>query len=177
MPNVTVFVKLEYTDAYWTSVLLTARLFRKLLYIFGFMGVLLVDLFVLASFRPRPEQDWYQMLENGRPLLWVFGLPILLVFVLPLLSARKAIADERLKRGIQYQFSDAGIHVESCVAKADLQWAAMRHAIETRSTFLLLPTANVAHTLPKRCFTNAEDVAATRELLRANVPKAKLRRE
>ncbi len=174
--SVAVFVKLQYGEVYWTSVLLTSRLFRKVLYIFGFMGVLMVISFIFAFLRPRPEQEWYQMLENSKSLLWVFGIPILVVFVSPMLSAQKALNDERLKRGISYRFSDSGIHVESSVAKADLQWAAIRHAIETRSAFLLLPTANVAHTLPKRCFSSAEDVADTRELLRANIPKAKLHR-
>ena len=117
------------------------------------------------------------MLENSKSLFWVFGIPILVVFFSPMLSAQKALTDERLKRGIKYQFSDAGIHVESSVAKADLQWAAIRHVIETGSAFLLLPSANIAHTLPKRCFATAEDVASTRELLRTNIPKAKLRRE
>lgn len=172
---VKVFVTLEYWDAYWTAVLLTARTARKLLWIFGVMATLWLFLLVSVQIWPRPEADWQQMMRNDNRLMIVLLLPIFIVFGAPLLSARKVLIDERIKRGIRYQFSDGGIHVESSVATADLQWAAIRHAVETRSAFLLLPSANVAHTLPKRCFASAEDVAATREFLRRNVPKAKLR--
>ena len=174
--TIAVFVKLSYWESYRAAVVLTARVFRKLLYIFGFMGALWIFLLIISLVRPSPEKEWYQTIQTSRPLLWVFGLPILFIFVLPLLSAAKVVADERVKRGVNYGFSDNGIHVESSVATADLQWAAIRQALETRSAFLLFPGTNVAHTLPKRCFTDAAELAKMRELLRAHVPKAKVRK-
>ena len=173
---IAVFVQLSFWESYRAAVLLTARAFRKVLYIFGFMGSLWILLLALTLVRPSPEKEWYQTMQTSRQLSWVFALPILFVFVLPLLSAAKVVADERVKKGINYAFSDSGIHVESVVAKADLQWAAIRQALETHSAFLLFPGTNVAHTLPKRCYANAADLAAMRELLRAHVPKAKLRK-
>jgi hypothetical protein len=100
----------------------------------------------------------------------------LFVFVLPLLSAAKVVGDERVKKGVNYTFSDNGIHIESSVATANLQWAAFRQALETRSAFLLFTGPNIAHTLPKRCYTTAAELVTMRELLRAHVPKAKLRK-
>ncbi len=175
-PFIEVFVKLEYWDAYRASVALTARQFRVVLCIFGIMGALMLVVLAFAIFHSMPEREWYQTIRNPTPLVWVFGLPILFVLVLPLLTARKVVTDERIKRGISYQFSDAGIHIQSSVATVDLKWAAIRNVTETRTAFLLLPGPNVAHTLPMRCFANETEIAAMRELLRANVPMAKLHR-
>jgi hypothetical protein len=173
--SIALFVKLGYWDAYRAAVVLTARQLKKFLIIFNIMGVLMIALLLLAVLRPMPEKEWYQTLRNTIPLMWVFLLPILFVFVLPLFSARRVLSDERVQKGISYRFSETGIHLESSVAKADLQWAAFRHAIETRSAFLLLPTNNVAHTLPLRCFSSAADAKAMRELLRRSVPNPSLR--
>src|SRR6266849_5582320 len=99
---IAVFVKLTYWESYRAAVVLTARVFRKLLYIFGFMGALWILLLIVSLFRPSPEREWYQTIQSSRQLMWVFGLPILFVFVLPLLSAAKVVADERAKKGINY---------------------------------------------------------------------------
>ena len=175
-PAVSVFVKLEYWDVYRTVVVITARQLKRFLTIFGVMAVLTVTLLVFAVLRPSPEKDWYQTGRNSLPLAWVFAIPVLLVFVAPLWGAQKALADPRLAKGIRYEFTDAGIHVETSVAKADLQWGAFLDAIETGTAFLLLPTRNVAHTLPLRFFGSRAEIEAMRQLLRRNIPKAKLRR-
>jgi hypothetical protein len=59
---------------------------------------------VFLVIRPSPQQDWAVIMENARPLKWVFGLPVVFVFGTPLLSARRVLKDERLKRGVSYQF-------------------------------------------------------------------------
>lgn len=174
--SVTVFVKLSFWDAYWSAVVLTARLARKLLWIFGVMAALWLLLLVSVQIWPRPEADWQQMMRNDNRLMLVLLLPIALVFGSPLLSARKVLTDERVKEGVKYQFSDAGIRIESSVGAADLQWAAFRQVVETRSAFLLFPTSNLARTLPLRCFASEADVQAARQLFRAKIERAKLRR-
>jgi hypothetical protein len=132
---------------------------------------------VLLVIRPRPEQDWAVIMHNASPLKWVFALPIIFVFVLPLPSAWRVLRDERLKQGVKYQFSDAGIHVESSVSKTDLSWAAIRRVSEMRSAFLVFTNPSVAFTLPKGCFESTQCVASLRELFRAHVPKTKLRHD
>lgn len=109
-----------------------------------------------------------------QPVEVVFGLPVLFVLVLPLFSARRVLWHERVKRGVSYQFSDHGIHVETSISKSDLSWAAIRRVIESSSEFLVFTNPNVAFTLPKRCFKSIQNVASLRELFRCHVPRAKL---
>src|SRR5437667_1728057 len=121
-PPISLFVKLRYWDVYRLNVVLTATVFRKVLYIWGFVALLWLGLSILLLVRPSPEQDWGVTMQNASPLKWAFGLPLLFVFVLPLLSARRVLKHERLKRGLSYQFSEAGIHVETSVSKTDFSW-------------------------------------------------------
>jgi len=174
---ISLFVKLGYWDIYRLNAVLTAIVFRKILYIWGFMALLWVALSVLLLFRPSPEKDWAVMIQNESPLKWVLALPLVFVFVLPLLSARRVMRDERVKRGVSYQFSDAGIHIESYVSKTDLSWAAIRRIIELRSGFLVFTNPNIASMLPKRCFESTQGVSDIRGLFRTNVAKTKLRRD
>ena len=91
-----------------------------------------------------------------QPVEALFGLPVLSVLVLPLFSARRVLWHERVKRGVSYQFSDHGIHVETSISKSDLSWAAIRRVIESSSEFLVFTNPNVAFTLPKRCFKSIQ---------------------
>ena len=107
----------------------------------------------------------------------MLGLPVLFVFVLPLLSARRVLGDEIVKRGVNYQLSDAGIRVETYVSKTDLSWAAIHRVSESRFAFLVFTRPNIAFVIPKRCFESTQSVAEVRKLFRADVQKTKLRRE
>jgi hypothetical protein len=134
-PPISLFVKLGYWDIYRLNVVLTATAFRKILYIWGFVALLWLSLSVLLLVRPSPTQDWAVMLENARPLEWAFALPIVFAFVLPLLSARRVLRDELIKHGVNYQFSEAGVHIETSISKTDLSWAAIRRVREFPSEF------------------------------------------
>jgi hypothetical protein len=172
---VSLFVKLGYWDVYRLNVVLTATAFRKVLYIWGFAALLWLALSLLLLFRPSPGRDWAITMQNASPLQWVFGLPVLFVFVLPLFSARRVLNDERVKRGVSYEFSDSGIHIKTSVSKTDLSWAAIHRVSEFRSAFLVFTNHSMTSMLPKRCFQNTQGVADLRELFRAYVPKTKLR--
>ena len=174
---ISVFVKLEYWEVYRSSVVLMASVFRKILYISGAVVLLWFAVSALLLFRPAPEQDWSVMMRDANPMKWVLGIPAVIVFVLPLLSARRLLKDERFKQGVSYQFSDAGIHVETLVSKADLAWAAVRRISETRSAFLIFTNPNVSNIVPKRSVENTQCVAALRELFRTHVSSTKLRPE
>jgi len=174
---ISLYIKLKYWEVYRLNVVLTATLFRKVLYIWGFVALLWLALSLLLLFRPSPEHDWAVIMQNTSPLKWVFGLPVLFVFILPLLSARRVLRDEALKRGVGYQFSDSGFHVETAVSKTDFTWAAIHRVSEMRSAFLVFTKPNIAFTIPKRCFESSQGVAALRELFRVHVPRAKLRRD
>ncbi len=174
---ISLFVKLGYWDVYRLNVVLTAIIFRKILYIWGVVALLWLAVYVRLLLRPSSEQDWAVMAQNTSPLKWAMALPIVFVFVLPLLSARRVMSDERVKRGVSYQFSHEGIHIETSVSKTDFSWAAFRRVIELRSGFLLFTNPNIASMVPKRCFGITQEVTDLRELFRAHVIKTKLRRE
>jgi YcxB-like protein len=174
--SISLHVKLKYWELYRLNVVLMATVFHKVLYIWGFVTMLWLALSLLLLFRPSHGQDWAVMTQNASPLKWLFGLPVLFLFILPLLSARKLLGDEALKRGVSYQFSDSGFHVETTVSKTDFTWAAIHGISEARSSFLVFTKPNIAFMLPKRCFESTEGVAALRELFRVHVPGTKLRR-
>jgi hypothetical protein len=174
-PPLSLFVKLGYWDVYRLNVVLTASAFRKVLYIWGFVALLWLSLSVLLLVRPSPTRDWAVMLENARPLEWAFALPVVFVFVLPLLSAQRVLRDDLIKRGVNYQFSEAGVHIETSISKSDLSWAAIRRVREFPSEFLVFTSPRTAFALPKRCFERTQDVDSLRELFRTYVQRSKLR--
>jgi hypothetical protein len=163
-PPISLFVKLSYWDVYRLNVVLTATAFRKILYIWGFVAVLFLSVFVLLLIRPSSAHDWAVMQQNARPL-----------FVLPLLSAQRVLRDELVKRGVNYQFSEAGVHIETSISKTDLSWAAIRRVREFPSEFLVFTSPRTAFTLPKKCFESGQGVATLRELFRTYVKTSKLR--
>jgi hypothetical protein len=173
-PHISLFVKLNYWDVYRLNVVLRATVFRKILYIWGFVALMWLSLSVLLLIRPSATKGWAVMLQNASPLKWAFGLPVIFVFVLPLLSARRVLGDEVVSRGVSYQFSDAGVHIETFISRTDLLWAAIRRVTEWPAEFLVFTSPNIAFTLPKRCLENHQDVATLRELFRTYVHSSNL---
>ena len=70
---ISLFVKLAYWEVYRLNVILTATVFRKVLYIWGFVALLWLGLSALLLFRPSPTQDWAVIMQNASPLKWVLG--------------------------------------------------------------------------------------------------------
>jgi len=101
-------VKLGYWDVYRLNVVLTVTAFRKILYIWGFVGLLWLSVIVLLLIRPSSAHDWAVMQQNARPLALAFALPVIFVFVLPLLSAQRVLRDERVKRGVSSELPTIG---------------------------------------------------------------------
>jgi hypothetical protein len=174
---VAIHVKLTPSEFYWATVLITARQLRKVLWIFGAMGLIFTLLLVLGWLSPRPGADWYQILQNTKPLLWVFVVPLVLMFIAPWLNTRKFLSDKRFAQGDKFGFSETGIQIESSVGKADLNWTVFVDALETNSTFFLFLTAAQARVIPKRYLQAPGEVQTLRELLSAHLPKFKPRRD
>jgi hypothetical protein len=176
-PAITVFVILEYWEIYWANIALLLRMFRITLFVGAFVGVLGLAIFIFERFHAQPAEDRNLTTPDW---LWLAVLWVMLAsfFVSPLFTARRAVADERVRKGTRYRFSDAGIHIDSPVATADVQWAGYRYVVLTRSLFLLLMTNRTAAgllILPIRCLASDSDLAAFRQLLNDKIPKAKLR--
>jgi hypothetical protein len=172
---ISLFVKLGYWDVYRLNVVLTATVFRKILYIWGFVALLWLSVSVILLIRPSSAHDWAVMQQNAKPLTWAFALPVIFVFVLPLLSAQRVLRDELVKRGVTYQFSEAGVHIETSISKTDLSWAAIRKVREFPSEFLVFTSPRTAFTLPKKCFESSRGVATLRELFRTYAKRSNLR--
>lgn len=148
-PALSLFVKLGYWDVYRMNIALTISAFRKVLYIWGFVALLWLSLSVLLLVRPSPKQDWAVMLESARPLEWAFALPVVFVFVLPLLSAQRVLREELIKQGVNYQFSEAGVHIETSISKTDLSWGAIHGSESSLWNFWYSPVHALQSRFPK----------------------------
>jgi hypothetical protein len=170
MPDepITVFVTLDYWEIYRSNVAVLFRMFGISLAVLALVLVVRAAIFVTAPSQESPLNDGSFLL--GCLLLVAFGVG-------PLLTARRAVKDDRVRQGMTYRFSNIGVHIESAVARADFQWEAFRYAITTRSLLLLLTsrTGSGAQVLPTRCFGNEADLTAVCHLVNSKVPKAKLR--
>jgi len=165
---ITVFVKLDYWEIYRANVALLFRMFRISLAVLALVLVVRVAIFVTAPSQETPLNDG----------IFLFGCLLLVAFGSgPLLTSRRAVNDDRVRKGMTYRFSNAGVHIESAVARADVQWEAFRYAITTRSLMLLLTNkmGSGAQVLPTRCFASESDLAAVRQLVDSKLPKVKLR--
>ena len=176
-PLISPFVKLDFWDVYRLNIVLIATIFRKILYIWGLFALLWLGLSILLFFHPAHGPDPTVMMQNMKPLKWALALPILFLFVLPLLSAQRISESALIKQGVSYQFSEAGIHIETSLSKSDLSWAAIHKVRELSSEFLVFTGPRLAYTLPKRCFVSSQGVTALRELFRTHVQKTNLRRD
>jgi len=114
-------------------------------------------------------------MRNLGPLPWALSLPVLFVFGLPLLTSGQALKGRIVKRGVNYQISDSGIHINTVVSSTDLLWDAISHVSEFRSAFLVFTNPRIAFMLPKRCFDRTQDIEEVRGLFLAHVTATKLR--
>jgi hypothetical protein len=172
--SVEVLVKLQYWEIYRSSVFLTTRLFRKVLYVWGTIIVAGAVVFLFAGTHATSNAELANLQSNFKPLYWVLLLPVIIVFVLPLLSARKIASDQRFQQGFRYLFTHDGLCIQSTVSRSEIKWKAITSAVETRDTLYVFSSKNVAHALPKRCFENTNDLDILRELLTTNVDDTKL---
>jgi hypothetical protein len=173
-PAISLFVKLKYWDVYRFNIIFMAMSLRKTLYFWSFVAVLFLASALFAFFRPGNVPDWVVIMQNADPLLWVLALP-LVSFLMTLTAARRVLRQPRVKEGVRYRFSEAGVHVETSVSTADLLWSGVQRVRETRSMFMVFTGRANAFALPKWCFENAQGVSTLRELFRAQVKTTRLR--
>lgn len=79
-----------------------------------------------------------------------------------------------LNAGVEGTASVDGIASRSRLGNHEAGWGSYSAAFESADHFLLYLGRNVFNPLPKRAFTNPQDVIRFRELIRAHVPKARL---
>ena len=114
---------------------------------------------------------------GGAVLLFLLVVPYGF-FLSPYVEARNRLRnDPRLQRPTIYTFSPEGITVQSDFKESTVGWATLAEVLETKRHFFLYRRMEATLVLPKRCFVNAWNNKAFRELLREMVPEAKLLRE
>jgi hypothetical protein len=96
---------------------------------------------------------------------WIVGVPILGVIT----AARGYATHASLREPLRFSFSAEGVAVESASVSAQQRWPVYWKAVETGGAFHLYVASAMAQTLPKRCFTSAEQMQRFREIVRAGM--------
>jgi hypothetical protein len=172
---VELFVQLGLKETYWANLEVSIRRLRIFLLAFTLLAVVAGTAFVLA--RIGPDNDNFQSIgSNLAPLFWIW-LGILVIFPAVLwFTTRKALRDPRIQAGFHYRISNAGIESLGFAGRTELNWSAFVAARETTGAFQLFVSRGVFHFLPKRCFASPQEIDLAREIIRANISKAKLSR-
>ena len=104
---------------------------------------------------------------------------IVMTPVVPLttfLAAKKAWKSNALAgESTNCTFSDAGIYMESKTGAGNIGYDTIHKASENQTVFYIHLSTALAWIIPKRCFENAEDIQAVRELFIKNIPPKKVR--
>jgi len=82
---------------------------------------------------------------------------------------------ENLRNTIRYSISDDLVTLQSATARSEMRWTTFLKAQETADLFLLYVRKGIAHPIPKRAFTSAEELSEFRELLRRHVKTVSFR--
>lgn len=90
---------------------------------------------------------------------------------------------QNFQKRIRYAFSSDGYKVSDIKSSADIDWATILRAAESKHSFHLFFHRALFHTIPKRCFGGPKDIALLRSILkeslgnRASVLKARAEQE
>src|SRR5947209_7726675 len=102
----------------------------------------------------------------------IFFFPIFMLVYFPLaliFSARSSY--KRLKGGVDYTITSSGIDVSEAGSRSQLDWSAMRRAVETRHDFLIISQTASFHLIPKLALATGDEIKQLRSLLREGLGK------
>lgn len=113
------------------------------------------------------------MVSTGRSVAWGMGFVglgfIYWFHLLRMLDVYLAFRrTPRLRGPYDITFSSSGVHWKSPSADRDHRWNHYTKMIEGKSAFLLV-SGKIFSPIMKRCFDNAEDIDALRELLKRKI--------
>jgi hypothetical protein len=148
-------IKLELTDYVRASFWVLFRPWAmKIVLVFA---VLLLGLFFL-----RLIED-----PNSKPFPALI-LPALVLFTIgsTYLSAKRNMASNKSVQEItHYTFSEKGIEALAQSWSGHTGWGNVLNAYETKHNFLLFISRNQMYIIPRRCFRDAEQIAAFKQML------------
>jgi hypothetical protein len=110
-------------------------------------------------------------------LIGIVPTTLILVPLIPFVRLRRMVRTPGMEGKRIYIFSDDGIRFESELGTTTVKWEAYGQVRETRNYFLLFATPGFANILPKRYFSNKDQINDFRSLVRDHLRKFKLRRD
>jgi YcxB-like protein len=128
-----------------------------------------------ASSLDPPEDHWMNFALSVKPLFTLSWAFLLIIPVTALLNVAKILRDPRRSSGIKYHVTDSGMYIESSMGSSDLNCTAFLEVREVSGAFFMFVTGALFHIIPKRCFSSTDDMIRFREIIRANIPKARLK--
>ena len=168
-------VQLTVQDVYRAHVALMPRIVRAMYWIVGSLAIFGVAFIThIAEYghrRPEAGSAFIPVL----PIIFLAAFVPIARFAIPHLTAKQAMKNPGMKEGSEYTFAPDGIRIVSSTGRSELTWQAVAKVRETECQFLLYPQPNIAHILPKRCFSSEAEIAAFRTLVSQHVHKIELR--
>jgi hypothetical protein len=167
---------LSFGELYAATLRILIYVLRYLFLAIALLGLLYGICLVLAGAK---SSSWD---ANANPLAeWLspvlIGAVPTLIVMIPLVTLVRAKMFLR-KTGDgkrRYEFSSEVVKIETPLAKAEAKWSAFAKARESGNYFFLYVVPGFANVIPKRTFTDQGSLEEFRALVRAKVPKAKLR--
>ena len=95
--------------------------------------------------------------------------PILYPVILWFQTKRGFANLQNFQTRILYAFSADGYKVSDAKSSADIDWATILRAAESKHSFHLFFHRSLFHTIPKRCFVGPTDIALMRSLLKESL--------
>lgn len=169
------FVRLGFGELFWANLRFSILRQRYLLVIVGVILAVIGSVVVYVSLQETPDDNLVKFAEGIKPWFYVLLVVVLVIPITALLTTRRLFRDPRGKNGAELQITNDGIRIESSTGTHELNWTAFLGALEASTAFWLLATRTSFIIIPKRCFHINDDLVKFREIIRANVPKAKLR--
>jgi len=91
-------------------------------------------------------------------------------------AKRQMASNTSLNERIHYIFDETGIATIAASSSGRTAWTNIYKAHETKTNFLLFISKNMMYTIPKRCFTDVDQINAFKLLLKSQLTsRAKLK--
>jgi len=157
-------IEVEYlaTAADYRRVLLWYR-WKRLAVIIGITFLVGIPILV-SAFSSDPANR-----PPGFVLWFLLVLPVLVLAVFYWGIYRQAERIEKIFEPVKVTFTKDGLESEGESSSAEMNWDSFYQVYETNQDFIFFPEKNIFYTIPKRFFTNAEEISEFKTLLRENL--------
>lgn len=146
-----------------------------------FAGIIILSMLILmlAGNSGVPSEvsnvsaDDSSMIDKIVPGVIFVSVALILMFILPRKIRQETINNFRsnkdLQNEIEYRISEEKVIARSITSDTNHDWSYFNRAVETNKVFALYLSDNTAICLPKRCFTNENDIDIVRKIMKDNL--------